>query len=338
MCIKPSVVQEAIVDTNPSDCIKSLVVAEPTTNYHRIKTMPKKYHPYQVSESKRKERGPKIVCKNVGSNGTIFIVQDDDDDNSNLSSAASTGCSSDIIDENIKQEEDVDVETVNVIGDQNPLSPTPFVLSAKVQEVHELNNKTLKQELLESPSDDNERVKNNGNQGLKQELLETPTSYRRNGSLQTKPPQPAGNTSNNPAGTVAFVAILLHALTCSNCEKPACRKMIMVLKHYKQCAFKRNSSLTSGLGWSASIQNCKICGQLLRIVAQHAKSDCQIPANQMGCPVLMCDTFRRGNAAAAVAAKQMNRAAGNLPELKVSASATRMPPAVRRNRMTQQPV
>lgn len=339
MCIKPSVVQE--VETNPSDCIKSLV-AEPT-NHHRIKTMPKKYHPYQVTDSKRKERGPKVVCKNVGSNGTIFIVQDDDD-NSNLSATAgsNTWTTSDVIDKTVKQEEeDVDVERVEVIGDQDPLSSTPFVLSAKVQEV---NNKTLKEELFKNPAEVDQRPKNNnGNQGLKQELLESPTSYRRSsGSFQTKPPQPAGKSPNNPAGTVAFVAILLHALKCSNCEKPACRKMIMVLKHYKLCAFKRNSSLTSGQGWSASVQNCKICGQLLRIVAQHAKSDCKIPANQMGCPVLMCDTFRRANAVAA--AKQMNSAGGNSPELKtisdaaITSATTRMPAARRMNRMTQQPV
>lgn len=96
-------------------------------------------------------------------------------------------------------------------------------------------------------------------------------------------------TPANHANTMAFVAILLHALKCSSCEKPACRKMIMVLQHYKQCAFKRKVSLSEG---STAGQNCKICAQLLRIVALHAKNDCKMPPTQLGCPVLMCDTFR----------------------------------------------
>jgi len=95
--------------------------------------------------------------------------------------------------------------------------------------------------------------------------------------------------ATNQANTMAFVAILLHALKCSSCEKPACRKMIMVLQHYKQCAFKRKVSLSEG---STAGQNCKICAQLLRIVALHAKNDCKMHPTQLGCPVLMCDTFR----------------------------------------------
>merc|ERR1712110_694634 len=93
------------------------------------------------------------------------------------------------------------------------------------------------------------------------------------------------------ANTVAFVAILLHALKCSSCDKPACKKMRMVLQHYKQCAFKRKVSLSEGSG-GPGLQNCKICSQLLKIVAQHARSECHMQPGQKGCPVLMCDNFR----------------------------------------------
>ena len=86
--------------------------------------------------------------------------------------------------------------------------------------------------------------------------------------------------------TVVSNVLFCHS---SSCEKPACRKMIMVLQHYKQCAFKRKVSLSEG---STAGQNCKICAQLLRIVALHAKNDCKMHPTQLGCPVLMCDTFR----------------------------------------------
>lgn len=106
----------------------------------------------------------------------------------------------------------------------------------------------------------------------------------------------AGGCSPQAAeNTLAFVAILLHALKCSSCEKPACKKMRMVLQHYKQCAFKRKVSLSEGSGGPASghgLQNCKICSQLLKIVGQHARSECRLQPGQKGCPVLMCDNFR----------------------------------------------
>lgn len=121
----------------------------------------------------------------------------------------------------------------------------------------------------------------------KDEEMKEPT--RRKTPTLSKEEEGGCSPPANHANTMAFVAILLHALKCSSCEKPACRKMIMVLQHYKQCAFKRKVSLSEG---STAGQNCKICAQLLRIVALHAKNDCKMHPTQMGCPVLMCDTFR----------------------------------------------
>ena len=67
----------------------------------------------------------------------------------------------------------------------------------------------------------------------------------------------------------------------------------MVLQHYKQCAFKRKQvSLSEGSSGVGQLQNCKICSQLLKIVAQHARTDCRMGPGQTGCPVLMCDNFR----------------------------------------------
>jgi len=307
MCIKPSQVQ---VDTDhPSDCVQSLELTK-----HRVKqTMPKKYHPYQqVTKPKEIRKGPKVVCKNVGSNGTIFIVQDDASDQEDLSYNDKTVV--------VKEEDIEDIVDVEKVDQESP-----FVLSAKVQELQ--NNFNIKQEFEEKP----ERV---ANEEPKQELLTDPAG--------TPTHKPSNTKSTPPAfgGTVAFVSILLHALKCIRCEQPACRKMTMVLKHYKSCAFKRNSSLTSGQGWTASIQNCKICGQLLRIVAQHAKFDCKLPADQLGCPVLMCDTFRMAHAAN-IKKKQMlinnnNKISPEL-ELKIKQQGvTRIPTtAVRRNGMTQ---
>lgn len=120
------------------------------------------------------------------------------------------------------------------------------------------------------------------------------------------------------SGTVAFVTILLHALKCSNCDKSACKKMTMVLRHYKTCAFKRNLySETATVN-----KNCKICNQLLRIVGNHAKHLCKLPPNQVGCPVLMCDAFRMANVAAATK-----------KELNLSCKQSRV--GIRRNGVTQ---
>lgn len=323
MCIKPSEVQH-MIDTSDHRIQPALAASEPSTKPRRISrqiNMPKKYHPYHVTRPKKEDaKGPKVVCKNVGSNGTIFIVQDELTD------------SSDTVDQTVvvKEEEQnvVDVEKVD------QAEPQPFVLSAKVQEV---NNKSLKQELLEEPGEvypsDNAT-----NKAPRQDLSEPPVGIRRSGS-NTPKPQSADSAPNNPAGIIAFVSILLHALKCSDCEKPACRKMIMVLKHYKSCAFKRNFLLSSGQGSNASVQNCKICGQLLRIVAQHAKFHCKLPANQLGCPVLMCDAFRKANATSAInRAKAMdnnNQYKKNGEELN-NKSTPRMPTGfVRRNGVTQ---
>ena len=104
-----------------------------------------------------------------------------------------------------------------------------------------------------------------------------------------------GQSPISPPGqinTLAFITVLLHTLKCpldGLCNKSACHKMKMVLQHYKQCAFKRKIQLSSEEYLVR--QDCKVCSQLIRIVEVHSKTDCKITAD-MGCPVLMCDTFR----------------------------------------------
>ena len=73
------------------------------------------------------------------------------------------------------------------------------------------------------------------------------------------------------------------------CDKPACRKMKMVLQHYKHCAFKRKSQL--GSGESLVKQDCKLCGQLIRIVALHSRTDCKVTAGVVTDLTFSCLTF-----------------------------------------------
>lgn len=103
-------------------------------------------------------------------------------------------------------------------------------------------------------------------------------------------PTPIKKQAVNNTGAAAFVKILIHALACSACTEVSCKKMTMVLKHYQQCRIKRTTE-----GSLASTQ-CKLCQQLLRIVAHHSKFLCNIPADKPGCPVLMCDTLRMASA------------------------------------------
>lgn len=253
MCIKPSDCSGTIYHqqaSEPIDCqsdrIKSLVTEQ--TNNKKLspvsRTMPKRYHPYQV-----KKEAPRVVCKNVGANGTIFIVKDDSADTKKT------------VVVNEDTEEIVDVEKCD--------DDSQVILGSR-QSVQNVTHQDVK------PEEKEEVVKCGGTGG---------------GS--------SGKPADDPVSYAAFVTILIHALKCSGlCEKPACRKMTLVLKHYKVCAFKRNT-LNSAGGWSSSVKNCKICGQLLKIVSIHSKFMCKMPADQMGCPVLMCDAFRVANASAA---------------------------------------
>jgi hypothetical protein len=108
------------------------------------------------------------------------------------------------------------------------------------------------------------------------------------------------------AGTTAFVQILLHTLSCSlSCQQPSCRKMGMVLKHYKTCQEKRRKEAIEKLrnnvvGDSKEAEdgvktspNCSLCQQFAKIVAQHSMYLCNLSPQETGCPVPMCDTMRK---------------------------------------------
>jgi len=102
------------------------------------------------------------------------------------------------------------------------------------------------------------------------------------------------------AGTMAFVQILLHTLSCSlSCEQKSCRKMGMVLKHYHSCQEKRRKEAQTrnsqdGIGIHASpITNCNLCQQFAKIVAQHSMYLCNMSPHETGCPVPMCDKMRK---------------------------------------------
>jgi len=104
------------------------------------------------------------------------------------------------------------------------------------------------------------------------------------------------------AGTMAFVQILLHTLSCSlSCQQPSCRKMGMVLNHYKACQEKRRKEaiekLRNGIVGDSkedkTSPNCKLCQQFAKIVAQHSMYLCNLSPQETGCPVPMCDTMRK---------------------------------------------
>jgi len=231
----------------------------------RATVMPKRYLPYQVSSGKPCQNTKKnIVINNVSKKGpnaqkevgTVFLHQG--------------------------EEPVVDVETV---GSEEP----SFVLDAKVQAITQAKPGVVKQEVVD------EDIKKPSCQAVEIKTSETGCSPV-SGSvkqLSTSVKSPARQPSPpGQANTIAFVSVLLHALKCplgGPCDKPACRKMKMVLQHYKHCAFKRKSQL--GSEESLVKQDCKVCGQLIRIVALHSRTDCKVTAD-IGCPVLMCDTFR----------------------------------------------
>jgi len=87
-------------------------------------------------------------------------------------------------------------------------------------------------------------------------------------------------------GTKAFISILKHAKTCRSCSDIKCKKMKMVLAHFNQC-----SKLKIG-------ENCSLCSQLLKVVAQHSLYLC--PNRAFGvrksCPVPFCDPMRAAKA------------------------------------------
>lgn len=255
MCIKPSDRSDIYhqqtsepIDCQ-SDCIKYLVTEPTTKKLSRPlpRTMPKRYHPYQF---KKDREAPKVVCKSVGANGTVFFVKNEDHAETVV----------------------VKEETEDIVDVEKCEDDPAFILGSR----QSVQNVDQKKEVA---------AENHGTSGTSDKPADDPVAY------------------------AAFVTILIHALKCSGlCEKPACRKMTLVLKHYKACAFKRNT-LNSAGGWTSSVKNCKICGQLLKIVSIHSKFMCKMPASQMGCPVLMCDAFRVANASNAVStsAEQLNK-------------------------------
>jgi len=169
--------------------------------------------------------------------------------------------------------------------------------------IHRMPKKPYQRDNNNDRNDEKVICKNVGNNGMcfvlqddhdssniREIKQEEPAKVAR-GPIRSK----AKGSDMNP-GTAAFVTILLHALKCSNnCDQVSCKKMIMVLKHYQSCRNKRLSLAKASNGDEGPNQQqtaCKLCQQLLRIVAHHSKYLCQLPPDQQGCPVLMCDTFR----------------------------------------------
>jgi len=114
-----------------------------------------------------------------------------------------------------------------------------------------------------------------------------------------------GRSEKASAGTMAFVQILLHTLSCSlSCQQPSCRKMGMVLKHYHSCQEKRRQEAMSKASMQTSEENkdharnasspkCVLCQQFAKIVAQHSMYLCNMSPQETGCPVPMCDMMRK---------------------------------------------
>ena len=76
--------------------------------------------------------------------------------------------------------------------------------------------------------------------------------------------------------------------------------MGMVLKHYHSCQQKRRAEAiarTIGKQNAENVNNkplhCGLCQQFAKIVAQHSMYLCELPPNQTGCPVPMCDAMRK---------------------------------------------
>jgi len=83
------------------------------------------------------------------------------------------------------------------------------------------------------------------------------------------------------AGTRAFISILIHSKTCRSCDDAKCKKMKMVMNHYIGCQKLQNK------------QDCGLCRQLLKVVAEHALYLCPSRNGlKLPCPVPMCDVMR----------------------------------------------
>ena len=88
-----------------------------------------------------------------------------------------------------------------------------------------------------------------------------------------------------------FIEIMKHSIKCRSCDDTKCKKMTMVMSHYIKC-----TKLKDG-------ENCLLCRQLLRVVAEHALYLCpnRVDGSKLPCPVPMCDVMR-----ASAALKSLN--------------------------------
>jgi len=85
-------------------------------------------------------------------------------------------------------------------------------------------------------------------------------------------------------GTQAFISILKHSKNCSSCPDLKCKKMKMVLNHFNMC-----TKLKQG-------EQCSLCSQLLKVVAQHSTYLCPHDGLKKSCAVPFCDLMRAAKA------------------------------------------
>merc|ERR1719213_1482406 len=85
-------------------------------------------------------------------------------------------------------------------------------------------------------------------------------------------------------GTQAFISILKHSKNCSSCPDLKCKKMKMVLNHFNMC-----TKLKQG-------EQCSLCSQLLKVVAQHSTYLCPHEGLKKSCAVPFCDLMRAAKA------------------------------------------
>ena len=105
-------------------------------------------------------------------------------------------------------------------------------------------------------------------------------------------------------GTQAFISILKHSKNCRydkkyeresyfwiriltyfrSCEDVKCKKMKMVLSHFSACSKLKNGD------------QCSLCSQLLKVVAQHSLYLCPHDGLKKSCAVPFCDLMRAAKA------------------------------------------
>jgi len=85
-------------------------------------------------------------------------------------------------------------------------------------------------------------------------------------------------------GTQAFISILKHSKNCRSCEDVKCKKMKMVLSHFSACSKLKNGD------------QCSLCSQLLKVVAQHSLYLCPYDGLKKSCAVPFCDLMRAAKA------------------------------------------